>query len=88
MSRRGLNPKLVSNILAHCPCGKLRAKTQAEAEVLHHKAVSKHGNNNPVRFYQCAYDNWHWTSKTELVDSQGRPWSTITEQRWAEAQGS
>ena len=87
LKKKGLNSKAIKGILMHCPCGKLRAKSLAEAKSQHQSAVARHGHNNEVRFYQCSvYGNWHWSSQISTVDPEGRPWLSVAEQHWNDAQ--
>lgn len=76
LTRRPLN---IRATLLPCPCGKLRGRTLNEAKKLRRNAAKRHGNYNPVRYYECSYGNWHWTSILTPLDPEGRPWLTAAE---------
>lgn len=50
--------------LVHCRCGKVFSPTEADARRVK-KSVEKHKGHttDQVRFYQCRYSGWHWTTK-------------------------
>jgi len=77
-------PLNIRATLLPCPCGKQRGRTLNEAKKLRRRAADRHGNYNPVRYYECTWGNWHWTSILETVDADGKPWQTAAEIRLSE----
>lgn len=55
--------------LIKCRCGKTFSPTRDEAIRTCKHVADKNGGNNPVRFYQCRFGAWHWTSQVHPVRS-------------------
>lgn len=53
------------DLLLRCKCGKVRSDSEKAAKRLRKKAAKIGGNQNAVRYYQCDFGSWHWTSMLE-----------------------
>lgn len=64
MKQRPLNLNIP---LIKCRCGKTYSPTRAAAIKTRKHVAEKNGGSNPVRFYECRYKSWHWTSQVHPV---------------------
>lgn len=46
-----------------CKCGKVYAMNEEDARRMRNRMVKKTKKNNPVRYYPCEFNGWHWTSQ-------------------------
>jgi len=56
-----------------CRCGKIVGLSLEDARMQYRKFSKKHGSTNPVRYYRCQYNSWHWTRKLEWKESTTPP---------------
>jgi hypothetical protein len=52
-----------------CPCGKVLTLDKADAKRWRRLYAEHTGIHNPVKYYQCRYGVYHWTSQTEWKEA-------------------
>ena len=63
-----MRPLKLNQPLIKCRCGKTFSPTRKEAEkTCEYVARLKGGTPNPVRYYQCKYNGWHWTRELQPI---------------------
>ena len=58
-------PLVMNHITQLCKCGKTYCISEQDARRVVRRIEKKKGHSNPVRFYSCQFNGWHWTSKVE-----------------------
>lgn len=53
--------------MLRCRCGKVFAPSKDTAKSMRRQIAALKGHNNPVRYYQCEYDGWHWTEQLTIT---------------------
>ncbi len=48
-----------------CRCGKVAGVTRDDAKRMRRYYAQKSGTSNEVRYYQCEFNSWHWTSQLQ-----------------------
>jgi hypothetical protein len=48
-----------------CDCGKVLSLDLEDAKKWWRIYADHNGNHNPVRYYQCRYGTYHWTTDLE-----------------------
>jgi hypothetical protein len=76
-----LRPEIIESILSRCQCGKVPGASLPEAKALYRAASQRSKKSNPVRYYQCTYGAWHWTSVLVKTAPDGHAWLTRAEKR-------
>lgn len=56
-------PLVMNHVTNYCKCGKVFGLNEQDARRIVRRIEKRKGHSNPVRFYQCTYSGWHWTSQ-------------------------
>ena len=58
-------PDVPTWVHPRCECGKVLTLDRRDAKRWYGIYATHNGHFNAVRYYQCRYGTWHWTSMLE-----------------------
>ena len=56
-------PLVMNHVTNYCKCGKVYGLDEQDARRIVRRIQKRKNDTAPVRFYQCTYSGWHWTSQ-------------------------